>query len=146
MVLPLQHASSRLTLLDRSLNPNTMHSPLSTRLSRAFNAARPARRHLVRALRHHSTRTRALAEQVRAAKPVDSVRVWFHMFFSALRQRGASRRLSLHSLLRSPSPVRMLGSSPRAAKPAGGQNATRGASRRPRRLSVTSEGWFAFAR
>jgi hypothetical protein len=143
MVLPLQHAPSRLTLHDRCLNLNTMHSPLSTRLSHAFNAARPARRHLVRALRHHSTRTRALAERLRDAKPVDSVRVWFHTFFSALRLQGASRRLSLRSLLHSPSPVRMLGTSPRAAKPA---TSTRSASRRPRRLSVTSEDWFAFAR
>jgi hypothetical protein len=123
-----------------------MHSPLSTRLSRAFNAARPARRHLVRALRHHSTRTRALAEQLREARPVDSVRVWFHTFFSALRLQGASRRLSLRSLLRSPAPVRMLGTSPRAAKPASAMNTTRAASRRPRRLSVTSEDWFVFAR
>ncbi|MBP0592844.1 hypothetical protein J8I87_24555 [Paraburkholderia sp. LEh10] len=120
-----------------------MHSPLSTRLTRAFNAARPARRHLVRALRHHSARTRALAEQVRDAKPVDSVRLWFRTFFSALRTQGASRRLSLRTLLRSPAPVRMLGVSPRAAKPA---SAPRGTSRRPRRLSTTSEGWFAFAR
>jgi hypothetical protein len=122
-----------------------MHSPLSTRLSRAFNAARPARRHLVRALRHHSTRTRALAEQLREARPVDSVRAWFHTFFSALRLQGA-RRLSLRSLLRNPAPVRMLGMSPRAAKPANATSTTRAASRRPRRLSVTSEGWFAFAR
>jgi hypothetical protein len=119
-----------------------MHSPLSTRLSRAFNAARPARRHVVRALRHHSARTRALAEQLRDAKPVDSVRFWFRTFFSALRLQGASRRLSLRALLRNPSPVRMLGVSPRAAKPASAPRAT---SRRPRRLSTTSEGWFAFA-
>jgi hypothetical protein len=37
----------------------------------------------------------------------------------------------------------MLGVSPRAAKPASAPHPT---SRRPRRLSVTSEGWFAFAR
>ena len=119
-----------------------MHSPLSTRLSRAFNAARPARRHMARALRHHSARTRALAEQLRDTKPVDNVRFWFRTFFSALRMEGASRRFSLRTLLRGPAPVRMLGTSPRAAKPASVPHA---ASRRPRRLSVTSEGWFAFA-
>ncbi len=119
-----------------------MHSPFSTRLSRAFNAARPARRHMVRALRHHSARTRALAEQLRDVKPVDSVRFWFRTFFSALRIQGASRRLSLRTLLRNPSPVRMLGVSPRAAKAA---SVPRTTSRRPRRLSTTSEGWFAFA-
>jgi hypothetical protein len=120
-----------------------MHSPFSTRLTRAFNAARPARRHVARALRHHSARTRALAEQLRDAKPVDSVRFWFRTFFSALRMQGATRRLSLRTLLRKPSPVRMLGMSPRAAKPAAVPRAT---SRRPRRLSAASEGWFAFAR
>jgi hypothetical protein len=120
-----------------------MHSPLSTRITHALNAARPARRHVVRALRHHSARTRALASQLRDAKPVDSVRFWFHTFFSALRMRGASRRLSLRTLLRSPAPVRMPGMSPRAAKPT---TAARATSRRPRRLSTTSEGWFAFAR
>ncbi|MEX3930300.1 hypothetical protein AB4Y32_00545 [Paraburkholderia phymatum] len=128
-----------------------MHSPLSTRLTRAFNAARPARRHVVRALRHHSARTRALAAQLRDAKPVDSVRVWFRIFFSALRMQGASRRLSLRTLLRNPSSVRMLGVSPRAAKQvvlAGAPkpaSSPRGTSRRPRRVSATSEGWFAFA-
>ncbi|MBN3753013.1 hypothetical protein G3N95_08665 [Paraburkholderia sp. Tr-20389] len=119
-----------------------MHSPLSTRLTRAFNAARPARRHVVRALRHHSARTRALAEQLRDAKPVDSVRFWFRTFFSALRVQAAPR-LSLRTLLRKPAPVRMLGVSPRAAKPTSVPHAT---SRRPRRLSAASEGWFAFAR
>jgi hypothetical protein len=128
--------------VSRRLIPKAMHSPLSTRLTRAFNAARPARRHVVRALRHHSARTRALAEQLRDAKPVDSVRVWFRTFFSALRMQGASRRLSLRTLLRNPAPVRMLGVSPRAAKPASTPHST---SRRPRRVSATSEGWFAFA-
>ncbi|CAN7152606.1 hypothetical protein [Paraburkholderia hospita] len=120
-----------------------MHSPLSTRLTHAFNAARPARRHVARALRHHTARTRALAEQLRDTKPVDNVRVWFRTFFSALSMQGASRRFSLRTLLRNPAPVRMLGVSPRAAKPASVAHPT---SRRPRRLSVTSEGWFAFAR
>ncbi|ACC69274.1 conserved hypothetical protein [Paraburkholderia phymatum STM815] len=98
---------------------------------------------MVRALRHHSARTRALAGQLREAKPVDSVRFWFRAFFSALRVQGATPRLALRTLLRTPSPVRMLGVSPRAAKQA---NVPHPTSRRPRRLSATSAGWFAFAR
>ncbi|RKE25589.1 hypothetical protein B0G76_7132 [Paraburkholderia sp. BL23I1N1] len=70
-----------------------MHTLLSTRLTRAaLKAARPARRHVVRALRHHATRTRALGEQWREAKAVDGIRTWFHTFFSALRLQGSSRR------------------------------------------------------
>jgi hypothetical protein len=137
MVLFSRHFLSRVT----SPDSKAMHSPLSTRLTHAaVNAARPARRHIVRALRHHSARTRALAEQWRDAKPVDSVRVWFRTFFAALRVQGASRRLSLRTLLRNPSSVRML-SAPRVAAVTDAPVHT---SRRPRRVSATSEGWFAF--
>ncbi|HEY3597515.1 MAG TPA: hypothetical protein VGL08_08405 [Paraburkholderia sp.] len=117
-----------------------MHTFLSTRLTRAaFNAARPARRQVVRALRHHSARTRALAEQWRGAKPVDSIRAWFRTFFSTLRMQGASRRFSLRTLLlRRPMPLRMSGE-PRAT------GAPRGLSRKPRRTSAASAGWFTFA-
>ncbi len=115
-----------------------MHTLLSTRLTRAaLKAARPARRHVMRALRHHSARTRALAEQWRDAKPVDGIRTWFHSFFAALRVRSGSHRFSLRTLLRKPTTLHTLNARPAAAP--------RSTSRRPRRMSVTSAGWFAFA-
>jgi hypothetical protein len=115
-----------------------MHTLLSTRLTRAaLKAARPARRHVMRALRHHATRTRALAGQWRDAKPVDGIRMWFQTFFSALRTQAGSRRFSLRTLLRKPTPLRAL-PAPRVIAP-------RAASRRPRRMSFGNEGWFGFA-
>jgi hypothetical protein len=126
-----------------------MHTLLSTRLTRAaLKAARPARRHIVRALRHHATRTRALAGQWRDARPVDGIRTWFQTFFIALRTQAGSRRFSLRTqagsrrfslrtLLRKPTPLRAL-PAPRVAAP-------RSTSRRPRRMSFSSEGWFGFA-
>lgn len=118
-----------------------MHTLLSTRLTRAaLKAARPARRHVVRALRHHAARTRALGEQWRDAKAVDGIRTWFHTFFSALRTQGASRRFSLRTLLRKPTPQRL---SVTRREPV---VATQSSTRRPRRLSTSgSTGWFAFA-
>jgi hypothetical protein len=118
-----------------------MHTLLSTRLTRAaLKAARPARRHVVHALRHHATRTRALGEQWRDARAVDSIRTWFHTFFSALRVQGSARRFSLRTLLRKPTPLRL--AAPRQAAVAAPQNR----SRRPRRMSTNgSTGWFAFA-
>jgi hypothetical protein len=117
-----------------------MHTLLSTRLTRAaLKAARPARRHVVRALRHHATRTRALGEQWRDAKAVDGIRIWFHTFFSALRLQGSSRRFSLRTLLRKPTPHLSMTKRTPVAVP---QNT----SRRPRRMSTNSStGWFAFA-
>ncbi|MEC5408834.1 hypothetical protein VOM14_25095 [Paraburkholderia sp. MPAMCS5] len=119
-----------------------MRTFLSTRFTRAaLKAARPARRHVVRALRHHATRTRALGEQWRDAKAVDGIRTWFNTFFSALRTRGGSRRLSLRTLLRKPTPLRLT-ATPRAPVAA----PSPGTSRRPRRMSTSgSTGWFAFA-
>ncbi|MFM0319537.1 hypothetical protein PQR36_31995 [Paraburkholderia nemoris] len=118
-----------------------MHTLLSTRLTRAaLKAARPARRHVVRALRHHATRTRALGEQWREAKAVDGIRTWFHTFFSALRLQGSSRRFSLRTLLRKPTPLRL--TTTRNAPVVAPQST----SRRPRRMSTSgSSGWFAFA-
>jgi hypothetical protein len=118
-----------------------MHTLLSTRLTRAaLKAARPARRHVVHALRHHATRTRALGEQWREARAVDGIRTWFHTFFSALRVQGGSRRFSLRTLLRKPTPLRL--AAQRNAPVAAPQNT----SRRPRRMSTSgSTGWFAFA-
>ncbi|HZZ11706.1 MAG TPA: hypothetical protein VFE79_13545 [Paraburkholderia sp.] len=117
-----------------------MHTLLSTRLTRAaLKAARPARRHVVRALRHHATRTRALGEQWREAKAVDSIRTWFHTFFSALRLRGGSRRFSLRTLLRKPTPSRL--SATRHAPVIAQQSSGRS----PRRMSTHgSTGWFVF--
>ena len=119
-----------------------MHTLLNTRLTRAaLKAARPARRHVVRALRHHATRTRALGEQWRDAKAVDGIRTWFHTFFSALRLQGSSRRFSLRTLLRKPTPLRL--AAPQRAPAVAAQQNT---SRRPRRMSTSgSTGWFAFA-
>jgi hypothetical protein len=115
-----------------------MHTLLSTRLTRAaLKAARPARRHVVRALRHHATRTRALAGQWREAKPVDGIRTWFQTFFTALRTQAGSRRFSLRTLLRKPTPLRALTTQAPSVRYA--------ASRRPRRMAASSEGWFAFA-
>ncbi|CAB3752775.1 hypothetical protein [Paraburkholderia humisilvae] len=124
-----------------------MHTLLSTRLTRAaLTAARPARRRVVRALRHHSARTRALTEQWRDARPVDSVRTWFRTFFSTLRMQGASRRFSLRTLLlRRPTPLRVAGMAG-GLNLVRGLNVARGMSRKPRRTSTTSTGWFAFAR
>lgn len=114
-----------------------MHTLLSTRLTRAaLKAARPARRHVMRALRHHATRTRALAGQWREASPVDGIRTWFQAFFVALRSRAGSRRFSLRTLLRKPTPQHAL------AAPV---LAPRSTSRRPRRMAANSEGWFGFA-
>jgi hypothetical protein len=104
----------------------------------ALKAARPARRHVVRALRHHAARTRALAQQVRDVKPVDGMRSWFHSFFSVLRMRAGSRHFSLRTLLYRPNaPLRSL------AAPATVHTARN--TRRPRRMSVSSAGWFGFA-
>jgi hypothetical protein len=94
----------------------------------------------VRALRHHATRTRALGEQWREAKAVDGIRTWFHTFFSALRLQGGSRRFSLRTLLRKPTPLRL--TTTRRTPVAAPQST----SRRPRRMSTNgSTGWFAFA-
>lgn len=117
-----------------------MHTLLNTRLTRAaLKAARPARRHLMRALRHHAARTRALAEHVRETKPVDGMRAWFHSFFSVLRVRSGARHFSLRTLLYRPAtPLRKLGAPAPVHSVSG--------SRRPRRMATSSSaGWFAFA-
>jgi hypothetical protein len=104
----------------------------------ALKAARPARRHVVRALRHHAARTRAIAQQVRTAHPVDSMRSWFHTFFSVLRLRAGTRHFSLRTLLYRPNaPLRTL-AAPSTVHTA--RNA-----RRPRRNTSSSAGWFGFA-
>jgi hypothetical protein len=137
LVLRLEHIPSRDTLP----TCEAMHTLLSTRFTRAaLRAARPARRHVVSALRHHAARTHALGEQWRDAKAVDGIRTWFHTFFSALRLQGGSRRFSLRTLLHKPTPLRLAAT--KRAAPAVPQHT----SRRPRRMSTSSSsGWFAFA-
>jgi hypothetical protein len=108
-----------------------------TRVTRvAARAARPARRGVVRALRHHSARTQAVTEQLKFVHPVDGIRSWFRGFFLTLRVRAASRRVSLKALLRRPAQLRA---------PVRKAKAAAQTSRRPRRLAPSSAGWFAFA-
>jgi hypothetical protein len=121
-----------------------MHTLFDSRhLTRAaLKAARPARRHVMRALRHHAARTRALASQVREAKPVDGMRTWFHSFFSVLRMRSGARHFSLRTLLYRPNtPLQAFSA---AGNPASANRAVHSA-RRPRRTSPSSTAWFAFA-
>ncbi|MDR5821426.1 hypothetical protein QCE64_13125 [Caballeronia sp. LZ043] len=114
-----------------------MNSRIAMGLSRAASrAARPARRGMIRALRHHSTRTRLLAEQLKQVHPVDGIRSWFRGLFFNLRVRAASRRVSLRALLRRPVSLRAPTPKPKPAALT---------SRRPRRLSTSSAGWYAFA-
>ncbi|TKC78183.1 hypothetical protein FAZ69_31840 [Trinickia terrae] len=119
-----------------------MHTRLTTRIKRvALKAARPAQRRIVRALRHHATRTRQLAQQ-RQASSADGLRAWFQSLFSMLRVRAGARpfsRFSLRTLLPS-SPLTLRSSASRRTPTV----SPRGAGRRPRRLAA-STGWFAFA-
>ena len=91
----LAHIPSRDTLP----TCEAMHTLLSTRLTRAaLKAARPARRHVVRALRHHATRTRALGEQWRDAKAVDGIRTWFkHVLFRPAPARQFAPFFAAHA-------------------------------------------------
>ena len=91
---------------------------------------------MVRALRHHSARSQLLAAQLKNVHPVDGIRSWFRGFFFNLRVRAASRRVSLRALLRRPMQLRAPSPKPKAAALT---------SRRPRRLSTSSAGWYAFA-
>ncbi|WP_250452695.1 hypothetical protein [Caballeronia sp. ATUFL_M2_KS44] len=114
-----------------------MTQRIATGLRRAASsAARPARRGVIRALRHHSARTQALAEQIRNVHPVDGIRSWFRGFFFNIRVRAASRSVSLKTLLRRPMQLRAPASKPKSAKLT---------SRRPRRVSASSAGWYDFA-
>ncbi len=115
-----------------------MQTQFKTRLTHVLKAARPGHRHLTRALRHHSARTRALAEQLRDTHPVDGMRAWFHAFFSVLRVRTGARHFSLRTLLQRPA------TQLRALSAPAQRHDTR-TGRRPRRMGATSTGWFAFA-
>ncbi|MGV2288560.1 hypothetical protein AAHK20_07575 [Trinickia sp. YCB016] len=119
-----------------------MHTRLTTGITRVvMKAARPARRHIVRALRHHAARTRQLAQQ-RQASSADGLRAWLQTIVSKLRVRAGARpfsRFSLRTLLPKPPVVLRALTSRRTPGVS-----LRGASRRPRRLAA-SAGWFAFA-
>ncbi len=73
------------------------------------------------------------------------MRAWYHSFFSVLRVRSGARHFSLRTLLYRPStPLRVF--STVGNKPVADSNAPRGSIvRRPRRMSASSTGWFAFA-
>jgi hypothetical protein len=116
-----------------------MKQRIANGLSRvASRAARPARRGMIRALRHHSARTQALAAQIKNVHPVEGIRSWFRGFFVNLRVRAESRKVSLRALLRRPAALRAPSSLP--AKP----KSTALTSRRPRRVSTSSAAWYAF--
>jgi hypothetical protein len=125
-------------------DPNAHMNPrLVNGLTRvAARAARPARRGVIRALRHHSARTHAIAEQFKHVHPVEGIRSWFRGFFLNLRVSAISRKVTLKSLLPRPAALRAPSfSSMKPAKP----KAAALTSRRPRRLSTSSTGWYAFA-
>ncbi|KND59975.1 hypothetical protein BVER_04607c [Candidatus Burkholderia verschuerenii] len=117
-----------------------MNHRIAKGLSRAASrAARPAKRGVIRALRHHSARTHALAEQIKhVVHPVDGIRSWFRGFFFNLSVRAVSRKVSLRSLL-----PRATLRAPTIKLPR--PQAAALTSRRPRRVSTSSEGWYAFA-
>lgn len=130
--------------LPASDSAKTMHTLFDSRrlTHAALKAARPARRHVMRALRHHAARTRALASQVREAKPVDGMRTWFHSFFAVLRMRSGTRHFSLRTLLYRPNtPLQAFS----AVGTSASANRAPSGARRPRRTSASSTGWFAFA-
>jgi hypothetical protein len=122
--------------------PNDHMNPrLTNGLTRvAARAARPARRGVIRALRHHSARTHALAEQIKNVHPVEGIRSWFRGFFLNLRVSAVSRKVTLKALLPRPASLRAP-SFAKSSKP----KAAAQTSRRPRRLSTSSTAWYAFA-
>jgi hypothetical protein len=118
----------------------TMHRRLAFRLKQAaLKAARPARRGIVRALRHHaaSARMQAASRPSSSAAPQGGVlRAWLHTLLAALWARSGMPRFSLRTLLHHNSQSRVFTS--------GGKTVRRMLSRRPRRLAASPE-WFSFA-
>jgi hypothetical protein len=119
-----------------------MHRRLALRLKQAaLKAARPARRGIVRALRHHAASNRnQVSHPSPSAKPPGVLRAWLQTLLAALWARNwarsSTRRFSLRTLLHHsvrPHPA----SEPRNATP-------RVTNRRPRRLAASAE-WFSFA-
>ncbi|WJF90173.1 hypothetical protein QS306_00300 [Paraburkholderia bonniea] len=115
-----------------------MNTFFTSRLTRAaFQATRPSRGRVVRALRHHVARARALAAQWREMHAANSgVRAWFRRFFSALRLPGNSRQFLPRALFRRPAMLR---------RPVALPARLPGMGRRPRRMSPASADWFAFS-
>ncbi|MEX3628890.1 MAG: hypothetical protein VB138_04775 [Burkholderia sp.] len=110
-----------------------MSFSLTSRLNRAAKRFAPLEpRRIIRALRHHHARPRALANRAitPAAPRLGGLRSWLHAFLA-----HHARRLGLPALLRKPSSLRLL-----ALRRA---NGPRRRVNRPRRLSA-SAGWFAF--
>ncbi|MEX3526477.1 MAG: hypothetical protein VB143_03245 [Burkholderia sp.] len=115
-----------------------MSFSLTSRLNRAAKRLAPLEpRRIIRALRHHHARTRALANRAitPAAPRLGGLRSWLHAFLATMRAHANARRLGLPALLRKPSSLRLL-----ALRRA---NGPRRRVNRPRRLSA-SAGWFAF--
>jgi|ERR1700738_2767117 hypothetical protein len=121
----------------------TMHRRLALRFQQAaLKAACPARRGIVRALRHHAASNRnQVTDPSPSAKPEGGIlRAWLHTLLAALWARNwarnATRRFSLRTLLHH-------GVRPRSAsEPAHATH--RMPNRRPRRLAASAE-WFSFA-
>ncbi len=119
-----------------------MKRRLAFRLKQAaLKAARPARRGIVRALRHHAAsahrqQARAGIRPQTSAGPGGFVRAWLRTLISALWVRSAARPFSLRTLLRHRTRTSFA-----AAR---GNTAHRVANRRVRRLAA-SAGWFSFA-
>ncbi|WP_414443393.1 hypothetical protein [Burkholderia sp. 22PA0106] len=116
-----------------------MSFSLTSRLTRAAKRLAPLEpRRIVRTLRHHQARTRALASRAvtpSAPRLGSGLRTWLHNFLAAMRAHANTRRLGLPALLRKPSSLRLL--TLRRA------NGPRRRVNRPRRL-LASAGWFAF--
>ncbi|CAN7536699.1 hypothetical protein LJR230_003674 [Trinickia sp. LjRoot230] len=106
----------------------------------ALKAARPARRGVIRALRHHAARARRIARPLapagRAQAAGGMLRGWLQTLLATLQARNASRRFSLRALFVKPAVRRVHAARARFAP--------RALERRPRRLAA-SAGWFAFA-
>ena len=114
-----------------------MHRKIAIRLKHAaLKAARPARRGVVRALRHHAARARQIARPFENQAPAGLLRSWLRALVAVLRTRRAARRFSLRALLVKPAVRRV-----QAAQARFLHQATH---RRPRRLLASAE-WFAFA-
>ncbi len=109
---------------------------LTSRLGRVARTALPAApRRIVRALRHHSARARALAERAQQPLRFTGIRSWLQALVAIMSAHAAARRGALRLLLQKPSSLRELAA--RRAAPRRRVN-------RPRRLAASTAGWFGF--
>jgi len=75
-----------------------MHRRIAIRLKHAaLKAARPARRGVVRALRHHAVRARRSVRSFDHQAPTGLLRSWLRALVAVLRTRRAARRFSLRA-------------------------------------------------